>query len=194
MMSSLKLRLAACLLAGQILIYLASYIALPVFGVLDLFGVRSFFPLTYTEAAWQGVRDLVRDSLRRAPDGSLLIQHSAALRARLTRNPQLAYAAVDRKTRAFAQGSSPSLVAEISALEQRAGPLAYAGSEAGFRSGNGKDAFKIGIADSPLGEAIFAAKGFEFEWLDFWHVIRFSMRAAILYSPPILLVSAIIYG
>ena len=66
MMSSLKLRLAASLLAGQILIYLASYVALPVFGVLDLFGVRSFFPMTYTEAAWQSVRDLVLGSLRRA--------------------------------------------------------------------------------------------------------------------------------
>ena len=192
MTSSLKLRLAAALLAGQILIYLASYTALPVFGALDLFGVRSFFPMTFTEVAWQGLRDLVVGSLRRDPDGALIIEPSAALVARSARNPQLAYAALDRKTRAVARGSSPSVAAEILALERRTGPLAYAGTDAGFRGGNGKGALKIVLTDLPLGDVIVAAQGFEFEWPDFWAVIRFSMRAAILYSPPILLASAFI--
>jgi signal transduction histidine kinase len=191
MIASLKLRLAASLFVGQVLIYLVSYAAVPIFSMFDLFGARSIMHFSYTDAAWFGVRDLVLGSLRRAHDGVLILEPSAALRARSIRNPELAYLVLDRRTRSVVQGSSPSLVAELSRLRENSSLFDYAGNLAGSeQSGNG--ALKIGLANSPLGDLIFAAKSYEFEWIDLWAVTLWSIDAATIWSPPVLLASAII--
>ena len=100
---SLKRQLLIRFVAAQIVLMIAG---LAVFPLVSPY-------VNYRMIADRTVRELLLASLRRRPDGQLLLQPSPKLQRYAARRPGLAYAVVDRANLRIAVGSAPELAAVV---------------------------------------------------------------------------------
>ncbi|MBM3551877.1 MAG: HAMP domain-containing histidine kinase [Alphaproteobacteria bacterium] len=131
------------------------------------------------------IHSLIVDSLTQAPDETVILEPTAALRAYVEANPKVRYAAFDRRSGQAVRGSSPELVAALSGLDQidaSAIKFRLPGNEAGKARGYLR---QVQTAFGPYG---IAAYGYRFAWSDLIAVagLFLTLHTAIVTAPAML--------
>lgn len=131
------------------------------------------------------MRALVKASLQRAQDGSVILQPTPALLRYVRENPQARYAVFDVGTKRALTGSSPELVAALSCLDH------IDVSSIKFRltrDPNTRSQGNMIIVQTPFGPYVLAIYGYRFSWADLSEVAKvfLSLHTALVIAPGIL--------
>ncbi len=178
---SLAQRLSTHLLA----LLLLGSIAIPLsYMVLSLTGIAGLPPMALNDLAEGPARAQVFKSITRGPDGSLIIEPSAALLAQVERTPTLLYAAYDPVTGTALPGSSAKLVEALGDFHQRyinAGGVNFnmAGDENTGLFGQWNK------VETPFGWMIIAIYGYAYEPTNIRDMALDSLKGLLYWSAPL---------
>ncbi|MBG0795847.1 HAMP domain-containing histidine kinase [Methylocystis sp. H62] len=131
------------------------------------------------------IHSLVVDSLMQAPEGTVVLEPTAALRAYNDANPQVRYAAFDQRSGQALRGSSPELVAALGGFNQ------IEASAIKFRIPGNETSQARGYlrqAQTAFGPYAIAAYGYRFAWSDLVAVagLFLTLHTAIVTAPAML--------
>lgn len=157
---SLSLRLLAYLLVAQI----AALVLQPLMEVaISVAGLDPYWDISLNDWGEYRAQALVAQSLTQAPDGSVRLEQTAAIRAYSERHPSFRYAAFDYGAGAALPGSSPELAAALGSFGR------VEASSLRFRLTGDSDRSARGFlrkSVTPIGTFSIAAFGYRFEWRD----------------------------
>ena len=173
----LSIHLLALLLLGSIAITLS-------YMVLSLTGIGGLPPMALNDLAEGPARALVFKSIARSPDGSLVIEPTAALRAQVKRTPTLLYAAYDPVTGAALPGSSARLVEALGDFHQS---RINAGG-ANFSVAGDENTGLFGQwskVETPFGWMIIAIHGYTYEPTNIRDIALDSLMGLLYWSGPL---------
>lgn len=131
------------------------------------------------------MRALVRESLRRTPDGSVSLQPNPALLQYASVYPQARYAVFDMETKRALAGSSPELVAALNCLDHiDASSIKFRLPQHGDKRAQGN----LTIVQTPFGPYALAIYGYRFSWADLSEAAKvfLSLHTALVITPGIL--------
>lgn len=131
------------------------------------------------------MRALVQDSIRRAPDGSVMIEPTSALQQYTRENARALYAVFDILTKRALSGSSSELVTALDCIDHiDASSIKFHLSDDPDKRSQGN----LTIVTTPFGDFALAIYGYRFSWADLSEAAKvfLSLHTALVIAPGIL--------